>query len=100
MFKHIDTDEALIVERGVFKPAEVYEGPDGGLYVKAKGGFVRLKSDGSTSHSTVKVKSLAREGPLYRDAWQRLSVSPGTDRKACLLAPPSESDGPLALPAP
>lgn len=85
MFKRIDEDEALIVERGVYKPAEIYAGPGDGLYIKAKGGFVRIKSNGSTSHDTVKLQTLMREGPLYQDQFGRLCFSPGDGRKDCLL---------------
>jgi len=97
MFKKIETDEALIVERGVYKMAEVYEGPDGGLYIKAKGGFVRVKEKGDTSHSAVAVQTLAREGPLFRDTWGRLCVTAeGPEaRKPVAL---SNDGGRLALP--
>lgn len=101
MFKKIETDEALIVERGVYRPAEVYEGPEGGLYAKAKGGFVRLKANGSTSHPTVSCNTLARDGALYQDQFGRLAVSAGEGRKVCALAPPSgDGNGPIALPGP
>lgn len=98
MFKKIDTDEAITVERGVYKLCEVYEGPDGGLFVKAKGGFVRIKSRGDTSHPTVKVQTLLREGPLFQDQWGRLCVEPGERRKPValtnsdVLAIPNQSD--------
>jgi len=96
MFKRIETDEALIVERGVYKPVEVYEGPDGGLFVKTKGGYVRVKARGDTSHGAVMVQRLMREGPLFQDQWGRLCVEGGGKRKAVLL---SNSDM-LALSAP
>lgn len=88
MFKRIDEDEALIVENGVFKPVEVYEGPNGGLYVKAKGGFLRVKSNGSTSSSGVRLESLHREGDLFQDDFSRLCVTPtgpGSKRKQVFI---------------
>lgn len=81
MFKRIDDDEALIVENGVYRPAEVYEGPGGGLYLKAKGGFVRVKNNGSTSHPTVKLHTLARDAALFTDQFGRLCVTTAPDRK-------------------
>lgn len=96
MFKRIETDEALIYERGVFKIAEVYEGPDGGLYVKAKGGFLRVKRNGATSHDAVKLERLYREGALYADSFDRLSVSSAKGRKPVFLAPPSP-EAPLRI---
>lgn len=90
MFKRIDDDEAVIVENGVFRPAEVYE-RDGLLFVKAKGGFVRVKADGSTSHPNVRVETLAREGPLYKDAFGRLAVSMADGRKPVMLTHSGET---------
>ena len=85
MFKKLDEDEALIVERGVYKSAEVYEGPDGGLFIKAKGGFVRARVNGSTSHEAVRLVSLHREGKLYSDRFNRLCVQPGQDRRRAFI---------------
>ena len=95
MFSRIDTDEALIVENGVYRPVDVYRGPDGGLYVKAKGGFVRVKERGDTSHPTVKITLLMREGPLYRDAWGRLCVTEADGRRPVSL--PRHPEGAIAL---
>lgn len=81
MFKRLDDDEALIVERGVYKSAEVYSGPGGGLFVKAKGGFVRLKADGSTSHDSVRMQMLQRNSTLYQDRFARLCAVPGENTK-------------------
>lgn len=97
MFKKIDTDEALIVEGGVYKPAEVYAGPEHGLFVKAKGGFVRIKSDGSTSHTSVKVQTLARNAPLWQDKWGRLCHADGSGHRPVQLT--NGGGDALALPA-
>ena len=99
MFTHVPEDEALIVEGGVYKPAEVYLGPEGGLYLKTKGGFVRLKDRGATSHPKVKAIKLAREGDLFMDRWGRLCGTTAPDRTPIHLT--EEPDGTLlALPAP
>ena len=81
MFKRLDEDEALIVENGVYKPAEIYAGPGQGLYIKAKGGFVRIKRDGSTSHPTVRLQTLMREGPIYQDTFGRVCYTEGEGRR-------------------
>lgn len=95
MFQKIETDEALVVERGVYKVVGVYQGPDQGLYVKIKGGFVRLRHDGSTSHDAVKLKTLCREGEIWHDQHGRLTVQGGGKRTLLqgnayhrLVAPP------------
>jgi hypothetical protein len=98
MFKRLSEDEALIVDRGVFRPAEVYEGPDGGLFIKAKGGFLRVKTNGATSHESVKVQTLQREGMLYQDRFGRLCVAPGPERAQVMVT--GATEGPIALPAP
>lgn len=98
MFKRLTEDEALIVERGVYRTAEVYEGPEGGLFVKAKGGFVRVKATGATSHDAVKVQTLQREGPVWQDQWGRLCAAPGDSRKPTMLT--NAGEGVLALPKP
>jgi hypothetical protein len=81
VFKKIDTDQALIVQGGVFKPVDVFEGPDGGLYVQAKGGYVRIYEKGATSAKGVDIARLHRDGDLYRDQFGRLAVETGKDRK-------------------
>ena len=85
MFKKIDDDEALVVEAGVYKPVELYE-LNGSLFAKCKGGFVRLKANGSTSHASVKLITLHREGPLFQDRFGRLCVEDGSDRRQLHLS--------------
>lgn len=86
MFTKIHEDGALTYDGGVYRQADVYAGPDGALFVNAKGGFVRVRADGGTSHPSVKVVTLMREAPLYQDQWQRLYVAPGHDRREVLPA--------------
>lgn len=92
MFQKIEDDEAVIVENGVYRTAEVYE-YNGGLYLRAKGGFVRLKADGSTSASRVRLECLHRDGPLFRDRFGRIRVSPNEGSKAISLG----DDGALLI---
>lgn len=47
-FMKVDGESAITVEKGVYRSVELYT-RDGMLYAKAGTGFVRLKSDGSTS---------------------------------------------------
>jgi len=98
MFQKNDEDEALIVERGVYKPVEVYTGPEDGLYVKAKGGFVRIKKDGSTSSINVRLTLLHREGPLFTDQFGRLTAIGGGKRKPVMIT--SDESGALKLEGP
>lgn len=93
-FKEIEGDTALIVERGVFRQVPLYE-RNGVLFAKAKGGFVRLSENGSTSHDAVSFTELLYEGDLYRDPFGRLCVTPGERRKAI-----AARSGVLALGAP
>jgi hypothetical protein len=80
MFKRIETDNAVIVKGGVFKTADVYEF-QGGLYLKAGGGFVRVKMNGATSVDGLSLHTLMREsGELYADQFGRLCLEDGPNR--------------------
>lgn len=94
MFKKIDDDEALVVEAGVYKPVELYE-MNGALFAKCKGGFVRLKANGSTSHSNVKLMTLHREGQLFQDKFGRLCTEGGDGRRELFLS--MEEDGTVRM---
>ena len=71
MFAHIPEDEAIVVENGIEKPVKVYS-RDGALYVGVKGGFARVKANGSTSHPATRLLELHRDGPLWQDQFGRL----------------------------
>jgi len=86
MFKQIEDAEALIVTAGIYKPTQVFEGPGGGLFVRANGGFARIKENGSTSNDRIKLDNLLYEGVLYRDQWGRLCAQGGGKRKPLQLA--------------
>jgi len=62
-FKDIEGDGAVIVEKGVFKQVGLAT-RDGYLYAKAKGGYVRLMQDGSTSQASVRLDFLTFDQPL------------------------------------
>ena len=71
MFKQIEGENAVIVEGGVYKQADLYA-RDGYLYAKVGGGFVRLYADGSTSKARCRLDVLTFSKPLCRDAFGRL----------------------------
>ena len=71
MFKQIEGENAIIVESGVFKQADLYV-RDGYLYAKTGGGFVRLYADGSTSKAKCRLDVLAFDKPLCVDKLGRL----------------------------
>ena len=80
MFKNLPEDEAVLIENGVYRTAKIYQRSDGSLFAQAKGGFVRLKADGSTSHDKVRLETLHREAPLFKDRFGRLCTAPGSGR--------------------
>jgi hypothetical protein len=55
LFSSIDDKQAVIrnTKNGVFKQAKLYE-RKGEIYAAASGGFIRLMSDGRTSHPNMK----------------------------------------------
>jgi hypothetical protein len=70
-FKHLEGEAAVLVERGVYKQADLYQ-RDAHLYAKSSGGFVRLCADGSTSKPTVRLETLSFDGALFKDTFGRL----------------------------
>ena len=79
-FKQSEGDVAIVVNKGVYKQADIYI-RDGMLYAAWGGGFIRIKEDGSTSQATARVDHLDFEGEIHRDEMGRLCV-PSTDRKS------------------
>ena len=71
MFKQIEGENAVIVEGGVYKQADLYA-RDGYLYAKAGGGFVRLYADGSTSKAKCRLDVMTFDKPLCTDKFGRL----------------------------
>lgn len=88
MFQIIEGETAVIREGGVYKEVQIATRNNGELYVKAKGGFVRLYADGSTSAgSKCTLDTLALDKPLFKDRLGKLCVAPGTNRTALGTAP-------------
>jgi hypothetical protein len=79
LFKPLDGDMALLLQGGVFKPAELHE-RDGKLFARAAGGFVRLYKDGRTSKTGVSFTTLVTEEPLFVDRFGRLCLTSGDQR--------------------
>lgn len=71
LFQQIEGDNAVIVESGVYKQADLYV-RDGYLYAKAGGGFVRLYADGSTSKAKCRLDVLMFYKSLRADKFGRL----------------------------
>jgi hypothetical protein len=71
LFKQLDGENAIVVESGVFKQADLYT-RDGYLYAKTGGGFVRLYADGSTSKAKCRLDVLTFGKPLCVDKLGRL----------------------------
>lgn len=80
MFQQVDGENAIIVEGGVFRQADLYT-RDGYLYAKTGGGFVRLYADGSTSKAKCRLDVLTFEKTLYADKFGRLCDETATGAK-------------------
>jgi hypothetical protein len=88
MFQIIEGETAVIREGGVYKEVQLATRNGGELYVKAKGGFVRLYADGSTSAgSKCAIDTLALDTPLFKDRLGKLCIAPGENRTALETAP-------------
>mgnify|MGYP003119046768 CR=1 FL=1 len=82
MFQTLEGELAVTVENGVYREAALAVRNNGELYVKAKGGYLRLYADGSTSGgSKCRLDTLALDADFYTDRLGRLCIAKGTDRK-------------------
>jgi len=88
MFKIIEGETAVIREGGVYKEVLLATRNNGELYVKAKGGFVRLYADGSTSAgSRCVLDTIVFDTPLYKDRVGRLCTATAKGRVALDATP-------------
>jgi hypothetical protein len=81
MFKQVEGENAIVVEGGVFKQADLYT-RDGYLYAKTAGGFVRLYADGSTSKAKCRLDVLTFDKPLCVDRLGRLCDTSVSDARS------------------
>lgn len=79
-FRKIEGDTAIVSSGGVYRQCDLYDW-DGKLFAKAGGGFVRLKSNGSTSKDGLNIVHVMTDNPLLVDRFGRLCVTPGDGRK-------------------
>lgn len=87
MFTKLEGDSAVLFRKGVFTQADLYKW-QGGLYAKLGGGFVRLRSNGGTSHPDVLLKHLTIDRPLFSDRFGRLAVNSTPDGTVTELPKP------------
>ena len=74
-FQPVTGDTAILCSNGVFQQCDLYEW-GGGLFAEVSGGkFVRLRADGSTSKTSVRLEYLDYAGPLFRDRLGRLLIT-------------------------
>lgn len=85
MFKKMNGDQALLVAKGTFKEADLFEF-QGGLFAKHGSGYVRLKANGSTSKPGVDFCHLETEAELWSDPFGRISVTNRDGYKPLSLA--------------
>ena len=82
LFQTLEGEIAVVYENGVYKECSVAVRNSGELYVKAKGGFVRLYADGSTSGgSKMKLDTITVADPLFKDRFGRLCIGEAEHRK-------------------
>ena len=89
MFQTLEGELAVTVENGVYKEATLATRNNGELYVKAKGGFLRLYADGSTSGgSKCRLDTLHLDVALFKDKLGKLCISPDLDTRTLIGTPP------------
>lgn len=83
LFQIIEGELAVVREGGVYKEVPLAVRNDGELYVKARGGFVRLMADGTSSlGAKLTLDTLTLAAPYHKDRFGKLCISAGPDRKA------------------
>ena len=80
LFKELEGDTAIVAFRGVYKPAPLFI-RNGFLFAAISGGYVRLKSDGTTSKDKLYLVHLETEVALHKDNLRRLGNSQIPDAK-------------------
>lgn len=84
-FKNIEGEYAIVSAMGVYKQVPLAE-RDGLLYAAVAGGYVQLRSDGSTSKDKLRLSELSWEGPLHQTQLGKL-CRPGTPASKALAEP-------------
>lgn len=82
MFEELSGDQICLVIGGVYVPCPVFQRPNGDLFARYKGGYVRLYANGATSKDRLKVEVLHTERPLFVDKFGRLGLIAGPGREA------------------
>lgn len=72
-FKEVEPEGsvAIVSQKGVYRQCPLYT-RNGMLFAKVGNGFVRLASNGSTSHEGTRLDTLVYDGDLYQDQFGRL----------------------------
>lgn len=76
MFDKLEGDTAMLVQGGVYKTTELYVWA-GKLFAKAAGGYIRLRTNGTTSKDGVRLEHMEIEQPLFSDKFGRLATVDG-----------------------
>lgn len=73
MFRKLEGDSAITVQKGVFRHVDVFA-MDGNLFLGHGSGYIRAYEDGSTSKDGVNIRKLHCDAPLFKDTFGRLLV--------------------------
>lgn len=93
MFVKVEGTTVLLVERGVYRQADLYE-RGGQLFAKLGTGYVYLKETGATSKDGVGFDVIEGDLDLYRDPFGKLYLTAAERRTLVARGP----EGPIALP--
>lgn len=92
MFVELTGDQVLLRTKGVSTVHDLYE-MDGELYARVGSGYVRLKSNGSTSKDGQKMVKLVTNRPLWADQFERLVLRQDAAPKTKRLELNTEASG-------
>lgn len=80
MFKPLEGDQVMLSKKGVHSVHDLYTW-QGKLFAKVGSGFIRLKTDGSTTGLDLKIVHMEFEGQLYKDRFGRLCTEENDQRQ-------------------
>lgn len=84
MFTKLEGDSVLLSSKGVYHPCDLYTF-NGALFAKTRGGYVRLRENGTTTKDGTNFTYLEYSGPLYADQFGRLTVVNGPKYKRLVI---------------
>lgn len=102
MFKPLEGEQCILVNKGTHRVCDLYVRPDGGLYAKIGSGYVRLKANGYASNDHALEAVELKSSSISQDSYGKLhaieetpavvlaKLKPTTDERLAIATTPLE----------